>query len=111
MLNQALRKFTQSVRMAEKIGVVVSMPHTTSRQQDYSNAEASSPYQYFLRNITIPFLDHIITSIEEQFSASAIIAISLHGPIPSVLFKRDNVRLEAAVDMYTQHWPAITEIV
>ena len=62
--------------------------------------------QYFLRNITIPFLDHVITSIEEQFSASAIIATSLLGLVPSVLCKRDNVRLEAAVNMYSTDLPS-----
>ena len=97
--------YAQRVRMAEKIGAVVKMPRIALRQQHYSNAGASSPYQYFLRNITIPFLDHVITSIKEQFSASAIIATSLLGLVPSVLCKRDNVRLEAAADMYSTDLP------
>ena len=49
--------YTQSVRMAEKVGTVPGMPSITSRQQHRCNAEASSPREYFKRNVAIPVLD------------------------------------------------------
>ena len=53
-----LQKRALDIVEAYEIGAVVKMPRIALRQQHSSNAEASSPYQHFLRNITIPFLDH-----------------------------------------------------
>lgn len=74
--------YDQSIRMAEKIGTVVGMPRITRRQQHRSNAEASSPHEYFQRNVAIPLHDHIIMCLDQQFSPSAIIATSLLGLAP-----------------------------
>ena len=84
------RIFAQSTTMAEKVGAIVSMPRIASRQGHRSNIEASSPCEYFQRNVTIPILDHIIMSIDQQFSPSAIIATSLLGLVPSVLFQKES---------------------
>ena len=85
--------YTLSVRMAEEIGAVVGMPRITARQQHHSNAEASSPHEYFQRIVAIPLLDHIMC-LDEQFSPFAIIATSLLGP--SILCSKE-VSLESAV--------------
>ena len=97
--------YTQSVRMAEKVGTVLGMPRITSRQQHRCNAEASSPREYFKRNVAIPVLDHIIMCIDQQFSPSAVIAASLLGLVPSVLCLKD-VELEAAVGKYNADLPS-----
>ena len=97
--------YTHSVRMAEKIGTVVGMPRITSRQQHRSNAEASSPREYFQRNIAIPLLDHIIMCLDEQFSPSAIIATSLLGLVPSILCSKE-VSIESAVKKYESDLPS-----
>ena len=70
--------------MAEKIGNTPTMPRITSRQQHRNNAEACSPCEYFKRNVAIALLDHIIISINQLFSQSAIVAASLLGLVPSV---------------------------
>ena len=75
---------TQSVRMADTVGSTVSMPIITGRQQHHSNPESASPCDYFKGRIDIPFLEHIISSLESKFFASAIVASTL-GIIPSVL--------------------------
>lgn len=99
------RIYAQSVVMAEKIGADVSMPRIASRQQHRSNVEASSPCEYFQRNVAISVLDHIIMSIDQQFSQSAITASSLIGLVPSVLFKKE-VKLEAALNKYSTDLPS-----
>ena len=60
--------FAQSVRMADKVGTTVMMPRIAKRQQHRNNTEALDPQQYYKRTVAIPFLDHIIACIEEQFS-------------------------------------------
>ena len=74
--------YARRVRMAERVGNTIEMPRITSKQQHRSNAEASSPCEYFQRNVAIPFNDHVIMCISEQFSSSAIIATSLLGLVP-----------------------------
>ena len=98
--------YAQSVRMAEKVGRTIGMPRIASRQQHRSNVEASSPCEYFQRNVAIPFLDHIIMCINQQFSSSAFIATSLLGLVPSVLCSPKKVSLEAAIDRYEADLPS-----
>lgn len=97
--------YAQSVRMAEKIGTAVGMPRITIRQQHRSNTEASSPQEYYQRNIVIPFLDHIIMCLNQQFSPSAVIATSLLGLVPNVVCSKE-VSLEEAVKKYEADLPS-----
>ena len=89
--------------MAERVGTTIKMPHITSRQQHRSSAEASSPCVQ--RNVAIPFLDHVIMCINEQFSPSAIVATSLLGLVPSILCSK-KVNLEAAIKKYEADLPS-----
>ena len=97
--------YSQSVRMAGTIGSTVCMPRITGWQQHRSNPESTSPGDYFKKSIAIPFLDHILSSLESQFSKSAIIASSLLGIVPSVLCSKD-VNFDSAVFMYEQDLPS-----
>ena len=60
--------YVQSESMSGKVGTYAEMPRISLRQQRRSNAEAQTPREYFKRNVTIPLLDHVITSTTEQFS-------------------------------------------
>ena len=91
--------FTQSTRMAEKVGAAVEMPRITSRQKHRSNAEALSPQEYLKKNVVIPFLDHIIMCLDQQFSPAAIIPSSLLALVPSILCSK-NPCLETVARMY-----------
>ena len=81
--------FKQCVTMAEKVKNKVSTPRITSRQQHRNNIAANSPEDYYRRSVAIPFLDHIITHLEHQFSCAAVTAISLLGLIPSILCAKE----------------------
>ena len=72
------------------------MPRIAARQQNRSNIPAASVQEYFQRNVAIPFLDHIIISINRQFSKSTVTAISLLGLVPSIICSQD-VNLEEAL--------------
>ena len=97
--------YTQSITMAEKVGTAVGMPHITTRQQHRNNAETNSVQEYFKRSIAIPLLDHIIMCIDQQFSPSAVIAISLLDLVPSILCSKD-VSLETANTKLICHHPS-----
>ena len=76
--------FTQSVRMAEEVGIQPEMPRVAKWQEHRSNPESSSVKDYYQKVIAIPLLDHILVSLKDRFSAGAIIASSLLGILPSV---------------------------
>ena len=97
--------FAQGETMAKKVGSQISMPRIVSRQTHRSNAEATCPLEYFKRNVAIPFLDHIIMCIEQQFSESAMIATSLLGLVPSIMCSKE-VNIQTAVVTYAADLPS-----
>lgn len=62
-----IKIFDHSIRIAEKVGSTIKMPCIASRQQHRNNTKATTPCEYFLKNTAIPFLDYIISFIDEQF--------------------------------------------
>lgn len=94
-----------AMRMAEKIGTTAEMPYIASRQRHRSNNEATNPLEYFKRNVAIPFLDHIIAFIDQQFSQSSINASLLLGLVPNILCSKD-VNLQPVVSMYNEDLPS-----
>ena len=78
----------------------IAMPRITGRQQHRSNPPSASLLDY-KRTVGIPFLDFIVSSLEERFSRSVVIAISLISLVPSVLWTQD-VILDSVVDSYRQ---------
>ena len=91
--------------MAKKVGSTIAMPRIAARQRNCSNITAASVQEYFQRNFAIPFLDHVIISINRQFSKSAVTAISLLGLVPSIIRSRD-VNLEEALIKYRDDLPS-----
>ena len=74
-------------------------------QRHHSNTEAANPVDYYKRNVAIPFLDHIIAFIDQQFSQSSINASLLLGLVPNILCSKD-VDLQTAVSMYNEDLPS-----
>ena len=97
--------FYQSVRMAEKVGAEVNMPRITRRQQHRSNPKVSSPQDYYKKTNAIPLLDHIISTLDGQFSKSATVASSLLGLVPSVCCSKE-IQLNDALEKYAEDLPS-----
>ena len=53
--------YAQPERMGAAVDVEPCKPRSCSRQRHRANAEAESIEQWFLRNVVIPFVDHILT--------------------------------------------------
>ena len=97
--------YRQGVRMAEEVGSQPDKPRATGRQQHRSNPQSSSIEDYFKKVVAIPLLEHIISALQDRFSAGAIVASSLLGVIPSICCVKD-VSLERAIERYSQDLPA-----
>ena len=75
----------RSVQMEEIVGADVSIPCIAHRQQHRSNPQACTSENYYKTiAIHVPLLDHILSSMEAQFSEAATVASSLLGIVPSV---------------------------
>ena len=97
--------FKQCQRMGEAVESPITMPRITARQQHRSNQESLTPEDYYKKAVAIPFLDHLLTSLNDQFSKSAIIASSLLGLVPSVLCCHDT-SLDAIAQEYKDDLPS-----
>ena len=90
--------------MAEKVDVQHAKPRTAGRTRNRVNAPAESVQEHFLRNVAIPFLDHVITDLEARFSPLSVTSSTLLGLVPSVLCSQE-VDITKAVDMYKDDLP------
>ncbi len=63
-MNHGMKK--QSV--AESVGAEPQRPGRAGRQHHRANTPADSPPEYYKRVITIPFVDHLKSQIQTQFS-------------------------------------------
>ncbi|KAJ8024668.1 52 kDa repressor of the inhibitor of the protein kinase [Holothuria leucospilota] len=89
------------------IGTEPSKPRIAGRQQLRSNAPASTPYEYYKRNLAIPFLDHINENLHTQFTGLAKKATSLLGLVPAVICSDpDSIDINEAVELYSTDLPS-----
>ena len=96
--------YQQAVRMACQVGTQPSHPysHQDTRQQHRTNTPAETSEQYYRRNCAVPFLDHIVSSLESRISPLAMKAASVLGLVPSVLCaERSHTNTQEAADMYS----------
>ena len=70
-----------------------------------ANAEAETIEDWYKVNVAIPFLDHIIQEIENQFSPMAQTASKLLGLVPAVICERD-IDMTEVVQLYRNDMPS-----
>ena len=55
--------YNDAVKVAEKIGVEPSMPRVVRRQTLRANNPSSNPMVHYKVNLTIPFLDQVLSEL------------------------------------------------
>ena len=88
--------YEQAARMAATVDVQPSAPRNCSRQRHRPNSDAETTGGWYRVNMAIPFLDHIISELENQFSTLARNASKLFVLVPAVLCTK-NVDTSEAV--------------
>ena len=62
--------FDLAKSMSEAVGAKgPEIPRRCGRQRHRDNVPAEEPKDYYKRSITIPFLDHLLTQLQERFSS------------------------------------------
>ena len=56
----------KAIEIASDYDIDPSWPRTTGRQQHHNNFPADTPSTYWKRAIYFPFLDHLVTEVNEK---------------------------------------------
>lgn len=96
--------FKHACRMGEAVEIEPCSPRVTSRQRHRANNPASSPLEYYRRNVVIPVLDEVTSEFDARFSQLSASAGQLLGLVPSVICERE-VNIEEVAQLYTEDLP------
>ena len=80
---------SQACVVAALIDIQPTMPRVAFRQIFRANAESNIPFQYYLRNICYPLIDHLIQGIDNRFDKYGSTVYLMYELIPSVIVERD----------------------
>ena len=102
--------FATAEQMCATVGTEPSLPRTCGRQVHRLNVPADTPAQYFLRTISIPLLDHMLSEMNSRFTAhqkTALLGLSL---VPSVMVTQQleqcNSKVIQLAHMYQEDLPS-----
>lgn len=100
--------YDQAVTMAEKVGVAPTAPRIAERQRHRANAPAVDPKEHYRVNVAVPFFDHIISELDDQFSSLTLRVSKLLGLVPSVIQESRVTaqQLTDLVDLYKDDLPS-----
>ena len=100
--------YDQAVTMAEKVGVAPTAPRIAERQRHRANAPAADPKEHYRVNVAVPFFDHIISELDDQFSSLTLRVSKLLGLVPSVIQESRVTaqQLTGLVDLYKDDLPS-----
>lgn len=100
--------YNVAVDMAASIAVAPHLHRVAARQQHRPNAPAASPRDYYIINLGVPFLDHIMSQLDERFSGITVKATQLLGLVPSVIQQMQvtEQNLRDVLDLYQDDLPS-----
>jgi hypothetical protein len=92
--------FSVASQMAAASGIQLTTPRLAGRQTTRNNVQASNPADYYQRAVWYPYLDAIITSLTDKFSAHHLTVLKLVALVPSVVDQYDWKDVASAVRFY-----------
>ncbi|CAN7939811.1 unnamed protein product [Ixodes hexagonus] len=78
--------FQAAISMAEAANVEIRMPRVTSRQRHRQNIPAIDVEDYFRLSLFLPFLDHLITQLDDRFKKHRSTLELLSSLLPENIF-------------------------
>ena len=101
------RYYSQACAVAALIDIQTTMPIDASRQIFRVNAKSNTPFQYYLRNVYYPLIDHLIQGIDNRFDKYGSTDYLMYGLIPSVIVERD-ITVKDIIEQYQDDLPMLT---
>ena len=98
------RCYSQACAVAALIDIQPTMPRVASRQILRANAESNTPFQYYLKNVCYPLIDHLIEGIDNRFDKYSSTVYLMYGLIRSVIVERD-LTVKDTIEQYQNDLP------
>ena len=95
---------SQACVVAALIDIQPTMPRAAFRQIFLANAESNISFQYYLRNICYPLIDHLIQGIDNRFDKYGSTVYLMYELIPSVIVERD-ITVKDIIKQYQDNLP------
>ena len=93
--------YTLAKELAQKVQVEPKIPRLCKRQLNRHNIPAESPEEYYRKNLSIPFVEHLLSELVTRFSLQQQKAINVLYLVPS----------NAIVQQESQFYTAMQEVV
>ena len=100
------RCFKYAKDLAALVNAEPTMPRTVGRQRHRANAPADIPYEYCLRNVYLPFLDHILVGIDSRFDKYGVVIHRMAALIPAIIVTRDDFDFKEVLNIYSDDLPS-----
>lgn len=102
--------FQEASALAASVDVLPSIPRRCVQQRNRDNTPGDSPDIYYKRALVIPYLDELISQLDERFSSFAHITVQGINLTPSSLVKNSSeslfTELEDFVQLYKHDLPS-----
>jgi len=105
--------YEKAISLAKEVEVFEKMPRICRRQIFRSNNPASTPSDYFKRNITIPVLDHLDNEFEKRFSPKNLIPFKGLFILPEMIIsskEKWRKEFEEFADFYQHDLPDFSSL-
>ncbi len=86
--------------MGESVNVDPSKPRSCARQHNRPNAAAENIEDWYRINVAIPFIDHIITELDSEFSGLAKTVSTLLELVPLNIHTNEVIDLTEIKQLY-----------
>ena len=103
------RCYDYAVTLGKSPDIEPNMPRIAGRQIHRANASASTPFDYCLRSICRPFLDHLMEGLNTRFYKYGSVIHKMHAFVPSVIRMRKvegNYKIEKIIHVYRHDLPS-----
>ena len=91
----------EAQKMAKQADIELKCPRTTRHQAHRGNIEASTPEEYYRLNAFIPFLDYMLTQLDDRFSSHNQEIFHLSALIPSLCNQFEYDHLKEGIHLYS----------
>ena len=92
--------------MGASVNATPSQPRNCGRQQHRPNVPQDSIEEWYRVNAAIPFLDHVITELDSQFSSLSLTCSRLLNLVPSVMCSNTHFDFAELLQLYKDDLPS-----
>lgn len=97
-------------QLATSVNIVLDVPRLASKQTCRNNVQFESTSQYFKRAIWYPYVDSILTAVNEKFSSHQLLILKLVAFVPSLVHRYDWPDVVESCSLYKSQLDSLEEV-